>query len=57
MGNSNFCIGVFLDLKTAFDVCDHGILLKKLKLGIINKAHDWFRSYLRNKVQKVDLNG
>ena len=45
LNNGNFCIGVFLDLKKAFDVCDHGILLKKLKkIGIINKAHDWFSS-------------
>ena len=49
LNNGNFCIGVFLDLKKAFDVCDHGILLKKLKqFGITNKAHDWFSSYLRN---------
>ena len=58
LNNGNFCIGVFLDLKKAFDVCDHGILLKKLKqFGITNKAHDWFSSYLHNRVQKVDING
>ena len=29
--NGNFCIGVFLDLKKAFDVCSHEILIKKTK--------------------------
>ena len=31
LNNGNFCIGIFLDLKKAFDVCSHNILLKKLK--------------------------
>ena len=30
LNNGNYCIGLFLDLKKAFDVCDHSILLKKL---------------------------
>ena len=31
LNNGNYCIGIFLDLKKAFDVCSHEILLKKLK--------------------------
>ncbi len=45
LNNGNFCIGVFLDLRKAFDTCSHKILLSKLnKLGINGTALDWFRS-------------
>jgi hypothetical protein len=51
-------VGVFLDLKKAFDVVPHDILLKKLeKLGITGTALNWFTSYLSNRTQKVDING
>jgi hypothetical protein len=30
INNNMHCVGVFLDLKNAFDVCSHEILLKKL---------------------------
>jgi hypothetical protein len=49
---------VFLDLKKAFDVCSHDILLKKLtKFGINDLELAWFRNYLLNRYQKVDING
>ena len=42
----------------AFDVCSHEILLKKLKkMGIQEKAHKWFESYLTNRTQCVDISG
>jgi hypothetical protein len=53
-----FCIGVFLDLRKAFDVCSHNILLTKLeKMGITNTALNWFKNYLSGRSQKVDING
>jgi hypothetical protein len=57
--NSNmYCVGVFLDLKKAFDVCSHEILLKKLKkMGVVGTAHEWFRSYLEGRSQCVDIGG
>ncbi len=51
-------MGIFLDLKKAFDVVPHSILLKKLeKLGITGTALAWFESYLSNRTEKVDING
>jgi hypothetical protein len=58
LNKGNFCIGIFLDLRKAFDMCSHEILLKKLhNLGVRNIALDWFRSYLSNRTQRVDING
>ena len=51
LNEGNFCIGLFLDLRKAFNVCSHEILLMKLeKLGIKDKALEWFKSYLCNRV-------
>jgi hypothetical protein len=58
LNDGMYCIGVFLDLKKAFDVCSHSILLKKLKkMGINDTALEWFRNYLSGRSQKVDING
>jgi hypothetical protein len=54
----NYCIGIFLDMRKAFDTCSHDILLKKLsKLGVTATALDWFCSYLSGRTQQVDING
>ena len=50
-------VGVFLDLKKAFDTVDHKILLSKLHLyGIRGNLYDWFKSYLSNRSQYVLYN-
>jgi len=58
LNDGEFCLGIFLDLKKAFDVCSHEILFKKLEnLGIRGTALNWFKSYLSNRSQQVDIEG
>jgi len=58
LDEGNYCIGVFLDLKKAFDVCSHEILLKKLqKMGVRGNTYNWFKNYLAGRSQFVDING
>ena len=56
--NTKTVIGVFIDLKKAFDTIDHTILLQKLNhyriYGIVNQ---WVSSYLSHRKQYVQING
>ena len=55
LNEKKFVIGVFLDLKKAFDVVNHSILLKKLNpLGLNGRVLDRFTSC---RSQCVDING
>ena len=54
MDSGKISIGVFLDLRKAFDTVDHGILLDKLyKYCIRGTPWNWFKSYLENRKQYV----
>ena len=58
LNEKKYVVGVFLDLKKAFDVVSHDILLAKLKnLGVNGVELKWFTSYLADRVQCVDIEG
>ena len=50
-------LGVFIDLTKAFDTISHEILLEKLKYyGIRGLSNDWFRNYLSDRKQFMEIN-
>ena len=54
---SEYAIGIYLDLRKAFDTVDTEILLKKLdKYGIRSKSLDILTSYLQGRKQCVKIN-
>jgi hypothetical protein len=58
LNDKKYAIGIFLDLKKAFDVCSHSILLRKLhNLGIGTQHFNGSQAYLRGRHRKVDMNG
>jgi len=49
-------LGIFMDLSKAFDSVEHSIMIDKLKsLGIKNTSLKWFKSYLANRFQYVEI--
>ena len=50
-------IGIFLDLSKAFDTIDHNILLYKMDYyGFRGIVYEWFKNYLSNRKQYVNVN-
>lgn len=56
LDNKKYVVGVFIDLKKAFDTINHDILLKKMeRYGIRGVALNWLNSYIRNRQQFVQM--
>ena len=56
--NPEFTLGIFLDLKKAFDTVDHKILIKKLDhFGFRGMSNLWFKNYLNDRFQFVSIDG
>ena len=56
--NNVYAIGVFFDLSKAFDTINHDILIQKLyHYGVRGVTLDWFKSYLANRFQFVNISG
>ena len=55
----SYVILLLLDLSAAFDKVDHKILLQRLscRFGINGKTLRWFKSYLENRKQVVNVKG
>ena len=57
INNDEFVIGIFLDIRKAFDCINHSMLIDKLEnIGIRGNVLAWFVDYLSNRVQKVKVN-
>ena len=56
LDNRKYSCGIFIDLKKAFDTVNHEILLTKLEhYGIRGVINSWFRSYLSDRRQSIEI--
>ena len=48
---------ILLDLSAIFDAVDHNLVIQHIhtNFGIRNRALDWVKSYLNERLQKVDI--
>ena len=54
--NNLYTLGVFIGLSKAFDTVNHSIILKTLETyGTHGKNLEWFKSYLRNRKQYIQI--
>jgi len=53
----NVCALVLLDLSTAFDTVDHGLLMSitSSRFGLSGRVQQWLQSYLSGRTQTVSI--
>lgn len=57
LDNNEYAVGVFLDIKKAFDSINHNILIQKLEFyGFRGHISTFIRSYLTNRQQYTVVN-
>jgi hypothetical protein len=49
-------IGIFCDLKEAYNVSNHDVLLDKLKSYVRGNINSWFKYYLIDRKETVEIN-
>ena len=58
INNNEFWVGIFLDVKKAYDCNDHSVLLNKLEnAGVWGVTLKWFKSFISSRRFKVLLDG
>ena len=58
LDRGEYCVGIFMDLRKAFDLVNHEILLGKMEhYGIRGTALSLFTSYLTGRTQYVEIKG
>lgn len=56
LNDKKYAVGILLDMTKAYDRVQHEILLSKLyDYGIRGKAHEWIKSYLKDRKQYVQI--
>ena len=59
LDNDKAVLMVLLDMSAAFDTVDHDIMLQRLttSFGIHGSVKSWFRTYLKDRITKVCIDG
>ena len=58
LDQKQYAVGIYLDLKKAFDTVNHEILLSKLETyGFRGHVNNFIKSYLSNRQQFTVING
>ena len=59
MDNQNISLLVLLDMSAAFDTIPHDLFLSRLEhtFGLSGSALEWFKSYFKDRYQRIMVNG